>query len=57
MEIGRRSVVVERRGHPEFAGGARLLLLLRHRGIESGDRVFAVSGHMGIRALEDNFRG
>jgi hypothetical protein len=37
MEIRRRSVVVERRGHPEFAGGARLLLLLRHRGIESGD--------------------
>jgi hypothetical protein len=37
VEGGFRAAVFERCRHAELAGGARLLLLLRHRRIESGD--------------------
>ena len=37
VETRRRSAVFERRGHPELARSARLLLLVRHRRGESGD--------------------
>jgi hypothetical protein len=49
VEGGRRAVVVEVGSHLELAGGARLFLLARHRGIEAGgvDRHLALAADVG----------